>query len=196
MGRDTDPGSRPVRDLALYERLISDGITAADRRGGAIDHLTARRMSLWLLSRSKEPEFMRGLIRFAQHGTITRELKNQLRYYARTPGHRHQPQASRLLQYAVARGKDLGPIGADFGALCDQIDQADAVLAGLRDRVSDPRAPHGPTPLEASRQQLIAMARRDPASKTVSFVLDDTTASMAIEAITVNAGDREARTAK
>jgi len=180
--------------MALYQRLISDGITAADRRGGAIDHLTARRMSLWLLSRSREPEFMRGLIRFAQHGTITQELKRHLRYYARTPGHPHQPQASRLLQYTVARGKDLGPIGTDFGAICDQIDHADAMLAGLRDRLDDPRTPPGPAQPKASRQQLIALARRDPASQTVSFVLDDTTARMAIEAITINAGDREART--
>jgi hypothetical protein len=193
MRRDTDSGSRPVRDLALYQRLISDGITAADRRGGAVDHITARRMSLWLLSRSREPEFMRGLIRFAKDGAITRELKNQLRYYARSPGHPHQPQASRLLQYAVARGSDLGPIGTDFAAICDQIDQADAMLAELRDRVEDPRRPPGPARRDASRQQLIAMARRDPASQTVSLILDDTTANMAIHAITINAADREAR---
>jgi hypothetical protein len=29
---------------------------------------------------------------------------------------------------------DLGPVGTDFSAICDQRDQADAMLAGLRER--------------------------------------------------------------
>jgi hypothetical protein len=38
------------------------------------------------------------------------------------------------------------------------------------------------------------MARRDPADRTVSLNLDDTTANMAIHAIAVSATDREAHT--
>ena len=32
-------------DLRLYERLIGDGIAAADARGSAVDHVTARRLA-------------------------------------------------------------------------------------------------------------------------------------------------------
>ena len=38
-------------DLALYERLISDGIAAADARGSAVDHVTARRLAICLAAR-------------------------------------------------------------------------------------------------------------------------------------------------
>jgi hypothetical protein len=77
---------------------------------------------------------------------------------------------------AVARGADLGPIGTDFGAVCDQIDQADALLADLRSRVINGQANPAPDPL-------------DPASQTVTFILDAATANAAIHAITINAVD-------
>jgi hypothetical protein len=79
MRRDARAGIRPARNLAWYERLIDDGITAADSRGGVIDHVTARRMAIWLISRPQQPDFTRGLIRFAQSGAITHALKTQLR---------------------------------------------------------------------------------------------------------------------
>ena len=183
---------RPGRDLALYKRLISDGIADADRRGGVVDHVTARRMSLVLLSESRDRPFMRGLIRFAQDGAITHELKQLLREYARSPEHPHQPQASRLLQYAQARGTNLGPISPDFAALCDQVDRADVMLAELRDWTRDGRRLPGPARPDPGAQQVTAIARRDPGSRTVSLILDDTTANMAIHAIAVNAADREA----
>jgi hypothetical protein len=194
--RDPGQGGGPVRDLALYEQLIRQGTEKADERGSAIDHVTARRVALWLLPRSQEePAFMRGLIRFAKTGAITYDLKNQLRYRARSASHPSRPYAGRLLQYAVARGMDLGPIGDDFAAVCDQIDQADAMLADLHDRVRNrhPAAPGHPVP-GASGQQHIAMARHDPASQTVSFILDVATANAAIHAISAQAADREART--
>ena len=72
MAIDTAPQGRATRDLAFYERLISRGIAEADARGSAIDHITARRLAIWLLPRSQqEPEFMRGLIHFARTGGIT-----------------------------------------------------------------------------------------------------------------------------
>jgi hypothetical protein len=184
-----------VRDLTLYEELIRYGIAEAEARGSAIGHVTARRMAIWLLPRSQqEPDFMRGLIRFAKTGAVTSDLRSRLRHQARSPSHPNWPYAARLLQYAVARGADRGPVGADFGAVCDQIDQADAMLADLRQRVATTPRPRTPNRRGPGRQQPIAMARHDPASRTVSLILDEATANMAIHAIAVNAADREART--
>ena len=188
MRRDT----APVRDLALYERLISDGLAAADSRGGVIDHVTARRMAIWLLSRPQHPDFTRGLIRFTQSGVITHALKTQLRNHARSAHYPHHPQAARLMEYATARGKDLGPISTDFAGYCDQIDHADAMLTDLRDRDRDGRGLPEPAWPDTDGQQLIAMARRDLNGRTVSLILDATTANIAMHAITTHASDREA----
>ena len=188
MRRDTGP----VRDLALYERLISDGLAAADSRGGVIDHVTARRMAIWLLSRPQQPDFTRGLIRFTQSGVITHALKTQLRNHARSVHYPHQPQAARLMEYATARGADLGPVSTDFAGYCDQIDHADAMLTELRDRVRDGRGLPEPAWPDTDGQRLIAMARRDLNGRTVSLILDATTANIAMHAITTHASDREA----
>jgi hypothetical protein len=40
------PQDGPLPDLAMYERLIGDGIAAADRRGTLVDHVTARRLAI------------------------------------------------------------------------------------------------------------------------------------------------------
>lgn len=195
MRADADPQTRSARDLSWYEELIRNGIAEADGRGSAIDHVTARRMSLWLLPRSQEePDFMRGLIRFAKTGAVTQDLKVRLRNQARSPSHPNRPYSARLLQYVVARGTDLGPIGNDFAAVCDQIDRADAMLTDLRDRVRNGERLPETNPGDARSQHLIAMARHDPDSQTVSLILDVTTANAAIHAITINAVDREART--
>jgi hypothetical protein len=188
MLRDT----APARDLALYERLISDGLAAADSRGGIIDHVTARRMAIWLLSRPQHPDFTRGLIRFTQSGVITHALKTQLRNHARSAHYPHHPQAARLMEYATARGADLGPVSTDFAGYCEQIDHADAMLTELRDRVRDGRGLPEPAWPDTEGQRLIAMARRDPGGRTVSLILDATTANIAMHAIIAHAGDREA----
>jgi hypothetical protein len=192
MRRDTAPGTGPARDLALYERLISDSLAAADSRGGVIDHVTARRMAIWLLSRPQPPDFTHGLIRFTQSGTITHALKTQLRNHARSAHYPHQPQAARLMEYATARGADLGPVSTDFAAACEQIDHADAMLTELRDRARDGRGLPEPAWPDTEGQRLIAMARRDPNGRTVSLILDVTTANIAMHAITAHASDREA----
>lgn len=189
------PRRRPLRDMALYERLIGQGIAEADSRGSAIDPVTARRLAIWLLPRSQqEPDFMRGLIRFAQTGAVTHDLKQTLRHHARSPSHPSRPAASRLLQYVIARGNDLGPIGPNFGGVCDQLDRADAMLADRRDQVIDSRLYRQPAPPAPGVEQFIAMARHDPDSQTVSLILDTATANAAIHAISVSAADREART--
>jgi hypothetical protein len=186
------PERAPLRDLSLYEDLIADGVAAANSRGGVIDHVTARRMALWLVAQQQPPDFARGLIRFAQSGAVTRALKLQLANYARSPGYPHRSTAARLREYAVARGTDLGPVGTDFGAICDQIDQADAMLAGLRERTREGRGTPEAARPDASGQEPIALARRDPGSRTVTLVLDSATADIAMFAIAAHADEREA----
>jgi hypothetical protein len=182
-----------VRDLALYEQLIEHGIAQADARGSAVDHVTARRIAISLLPRSQaEPDFMRGLIRFAKTGGVSQDLKDRLRRQARSANHPNRPQAGRLLQYAVARGRDLGRIGPDFGAVCDQIDEADAMLADFRARVLNGEQGPAPGTRSSASAPPLAMARLDPLSQTVTFILDVPTANAAIHAVASSAVDREA----
>lgn len=48
-GRLPEDGLLP--DLSLYERLIGYGIATADERGDSVDHVTARRLAIWLAAR-------------------------------------------------------------------------------------------------------------------------------------------------
>ena len=196
MATETAPQGRPTRDMAFYERLISRGIAEADARGSAIDHVTARRLALWLLPRSQEePEFMRGLVHFARTGAVTGDLKKHLQHQARSPSHPSRPHAARFLQYAVARGNDLGRIGDHFGAVCDQIDHADALLEDLHERVRQNRI-HPELAAGDWRERFTlrpaAMARRDDVTRAVTLILDGTVAEAAIHAITIDAVEREA----
>jgi hypothetical protein len=186
------PERGPLRDLSLYEDLIADGVATANSQGGVIDHVTARRMALWLVAQQQPPDFARGLIRFAQSGAVTRALKLQLANYARSPGFPHRSKAARLREYTVARGTDLGPVGTDFGAICDQIDQADAMLVSLRERTRESRRTPEPARPDTVDQQPLALARRDPDSRTVTLVLDAATADIAMFAIAAHADEREA----
>jgi hypothetical protein len=191
---EAGPQNRRRVDLDLYEHLIRQGVAEADERGTAIDHVTARRMALWLLPRCQDdPDFMRHLIRFAQTGAVNRALNPKLRQRAWSASHPSRPYASRLLQYVVARGTDRGPIGPNFAAVCEQMDQADAKLIDLRDRLRD--ASRGPQPApETGYQQVITLAHHDPESQTVTLILDTATATATIHAITSSATNREAHT--
>jgi hypothetical protein len=186
------PEAGPLPDLSLYERLIDEGSTAADSQDTAVDHVTARRLAIWLAARLQEPTFSRNLVQFTRTGTISPSLKTQLRFHARSANYADQPQAARLMQYVIARGADIGPIGENFGAACEQIDRADLMLADLYQRKKLGRTEPEPSWPETDGPGIVAFAGLDSKSQRVSFVLDAATANSVMFAIAAQAIEREA----
>jgi hypothetical protein len=189
---EASPQTGPPLDLSLYERLIDDGIAVADRRGGAVDHITARRIAIWLTACPQQPDFAAALAKFTRTGAVTQALKKQLRDHAYSLSYPNRSQASRLVQYCASRVASPGPVGTDFAADCDQIDRADAMLTDLRDRVKNGIAAPPQAFPDADGPPVIVRAERDPRTRTVSLILDETTANIAMYAIAAHAGDCEA----
>ena len=108
-----------------------------------------------------------------------------MRIHARSGIHPTSPKSAGCLQYCIARGTEVGPIGENFAAACDQLDRADTLLKGLHDR-----ARHGRTHPEQKRPEIdeprpVALASHNPETQTVTLVLDTATANAVMFAIAV-----------
>ena len=92
------------------------------------------------------------------------------------------------MEYCVGRGAALGPVAENFGAACDQIDRADLMLLGLHERARKGLVPEQASP-ETDGPRIIALADRDPGTRTVSLILGCHYANAAIFAIAAHADD-------
>jgi hypothetical protein len=93
------------------------------------------------------------------------------------------------VQYCASREGDLGPVGPEFGRARDQIDRADAVLSGLRDRVRQGIGQAEPGRPDADVPGVDARASQESGSRLVTLSMDEATANIAIFAYAV---EREA----
>jgi len=128
-------------------------------------NLIARRLAIWLAARPQETIFAQGLGRFAETGVIGPTLKMQLRMRARSGTYTDRSQAARLLEYCIgAAAPTSGRSARTSAAPCDQIDQADMMLARLQ--TGPGKASPSRTGLARDRRpRIIALAQRNPAAR-------------------------------
>ena len=157
-----------------------------------MDHVTARRLAIWLAARPQPARLADGLVHFIRTGAISQDLKIQLRKHARAPESPGQAHAARLLHYATGRSTQLTPVGPGFGHACDQMDRADLLLGHLHDQAARGSAPPRQAWPDADGPPVITAAYHDPGGQTVCLILDATTANIAMFAITAHADEREA----
>ena len=182
-------GSLP-RSSSLYERLIEDGIAHAHRRGGSIvDHATAGGWpSGWPPGRSHRSTPGPGPLR--PYRSDLPRAAAELRMHARSGaslGHSWPPGSPTTPPTAAL---ELGPIGENFGAACDQIDRSDVCSPSSATGSAWPYPPSRPGRRPTAPG--IALARPDPQTQTVTLVLDAATANVAMFAIAAHADEREA----
>ena len=139
----------------------------------------------------QSPVFAQHLVCFTRTGAVSHALKTQLRIHARSGSYADQAPAARLMEYCIARGTDLGPVGENDACDPDRPRRhpCSPALTPAPGAAAGHREPAWP---ETAGPRITALARHDPETGTVTLVLDTTTASIAMFALAAHADEREA----